>query len=103
VFGDVTGPFTTGNAVLGIHHGPGNCVFGFKPSGVSGDAVVGLGQTGRGVLGVTAAIDRSHPPDVGPTRRPVRRQVRPTLVLQGRYDLEAVGLSPWKRSAEDEV
>jgi hypothetical protein len=55
VFGEVTGPLTPGNAVLGIHNGPGNCVFGYKPSGVSGDAVVGVGQTGRGVLGVSTS------------------------------------------------
>ena len=55
VFGEVTGPFTTGNAVLGIHGGPGNCVFGFKPGGVTGDAVVGYSQTAnsRGVLGLS--------------------------------------------------
>ena len=52
VFGEASG---TGNAVLGINRGAGNCVFGFKPGGVSGDAVVGYGQTAssRGVLGVS--------------------------------------------------
>jgi hypothetical protein len=55
VFGEVTNTSSPGNAVLGIHRGPGNCVFGFKPGGVTGDAVVGYSQTAnsRGVLGVS--------------------------------------------------
>jgi hypothetical protein len=55
VFGEVTNTSSPGNAVLGINRGPGNCVFGFKPGGVRGDAVVGYSQTAssRGVLGVS--------------------------------------------------
>jgi hypothetical protein len=53
VFGQVTNTSGDGNAVLGIHNGPGNCVFGFKPGGVSGDAVVGFADSGRGVFGIS--------------------------------------------------
>ena len=53
VFGEVTNTSGTGNAVLGIHKGPGNAVFGYKPTGAAGDAVVGYSQTGRGVFGVS--------------------------------------------------
>ena len=55
VFGEATRTDAGANGVLGIARGAGNSVFGFKPGGVAGDAVVGYSQTAnsRGVLGLS--------------------------------------------------
>lgn len=53
VFGEQQNPDSTGNAVLGISKGKGNSVFGYKPPGTPGDAVVGVATSGRGVQGAS--------------------------------------------------
>jgi hypothetical protein len=55
VFGETTAAGGTGNAVLGIARGKGFAVYGLKPAGVSGDAIVGAADLGRGVVGKSSA------------------------------------------------
>ncbi|MGI8682409.1 MAG: hypothetical protein ACR2JO_09865 [Mycobacteriales bacterium] len=45
----------TGNGVLGIARGKGNSVYGYKPAGTPGDAVVGFAASGRGVFGLSTS------------------------------------------------
>ena len=53
VFGEVTNTGSTANAVLGIAKGSGNAVYGHKPPGAPGDAVVGWSRTGNGAFGLS--------------------------------------------------
>lgn len=43
----------TGSAVVGISHGSGHSLLGFKPPGAPGDSVVGIGASGAGVYGTS--------------------------------------------------
>ena len=45
----------TGSGVVGVSHGSGHALFGFKPPGAPGEAVVGIGAGDAGVLGSSAS------------------------------------------------
>jgi hypothetical protein len=45
----------TGSGVVGVSHGSGHALLGFKPPGAPGEAVVGIGAGDAGVLGSSAS------------------------------------------------
>jgi hypothetical protein len=70
VFGEMQSATGSGAGVLGISHGPGNSVFGYKPASASGDAVVGVNDCGgssvRGYKSASAtgdAVNGAHDGD----------------------------------------